>query len=222
MDKLELTTGRLAWDVKEGGETLLQVSLQHPLISVEGHPLHSALNRCFSRTAENIGAALSQDMLGEARAAAELLPEALPYQISGSFTPTYNAPGVLSFFTDVFLYAGGLRGITHRYVSSFLTADGGTPLFLTALFPAGADIRRSVTDFVIEAYGRRQGLDALPESTMAAVRDFYTPENVYLTENGLMVFYQPQTIGPVAAGVLTFLMPYGEEGPFPPRTLLSK
>ena len=222
MEKLELSTGRLGWDVEEGGETLLQVSLQYPLIAVEDSPPAAELNRCFFSFAENIATALAQSMLPEARAAASLLPEALPYQISGTFTPTYQALGVLSFFSDVFLYAGGLRGITYRYANSFLIAEGGRPLFLSALFPPATDIRRRVTDFVADAYGRRQGLQALPADTLDAVREFYTPENIYLTDSGLVVFYQSHTIGPVASGVLAFLMPYGEDGPFAPASLFER
>jgi len=209
MDKLELATGRLERNVEEAGETLIQVSLQYPLINMEDCPFRSALNRCFSQSAENIAGALSQDMLGEARAAAALLPEALPYQISGSFTPTYNAPGVLSFFTDVFLYTGGMRGITYRYGSSLLTGDGGRPLFLTTFFPPGSDSCALVCDFIAE----RRGLDR------TSVRDAFSSENIYLTENGLAVFFHPGTLGPVAGGIAVFVMPYSEIGPFSPPVL---
>ena len=219
MDKLELTTGRLSRDVKEGGITLIQISLQHPVIDGGGNSAALELRHCFAQAAENIVTVLSQNMLAEARAAADFLPESLPYQISGTFTSTYNAHGVLSFFTDIFLYAGGLRGITYRCGSSFLTADGGRALFLTALFPTGTDIREVITDFVAEVYRKRQGLEVLSESALSALREFYSPENIYLTENGLVVFYQSSTIAPVASGISVFVMPYNTTGPFPPTEL---
>ena len=198
MDKLELTIGRLERDRKEGGETLIQIALQYPVISGEGE----VLNACLARTAENLVTALAQEMQGEARAAAKQMPETLPYQINGTFTTTCNTPGVLSFYTDVFLYAGGMRGITHRYGSSFLTAGGGRTLFLTSLFPAGSDVRTLVSDFI----SKRHGINA------SALRDAFSPENFYLTDSGLEVFFPPGSVSPVAGGIAAFAMPYGESG----------
>jgi len=198
MDKLELTTGRLERDVTDGGETLIQIALQYPVIAGYGE----ALNTCFSRMAENLVTALAQGMQDEAQTAARVMPEALPYQINGMFITTLNTPGVLSFYTDVFLYAGGMRGITYRYGSSFLTANDGRPLFLTSLFPVGTDVRVLVTDFVAE----RHGVSA------SALRDAFSPENFYLTDSGLTVFYPPGAVSPVAGGIAAFSMPYGEGG----------
>jgi len=211
MDKLELTTGRLERNIEEGGETLIQISLQHPRVAGDGCPVAETLNRCFAQTAENLVTALSLGMLGEARAALTLMPETLPYQINGTFTTTYNAHGAISFYTDVFLYAGGMRGITCRYASSFSTADGGRPFFITALFPAGADVRSLVSDFVAE----RHGVEA------SSIRNAFSPENFHFAENGLTVFYPPGAVGSVAGGISVFTMPYEDDGPFAPISLLA-
>ena len=208
MDKLEITTGRLNRDVAEGGVTLIQISLQYPIIAGDGTG-NPALNHCFSQTAENLVTTLSQEMLGEARAAASILPEALPYQLSGTFTTTYNVPGVFSFFTDIFLYAGGMRGITYRYSNSFFTTDGKRPLFLTTLFPVSSDPAMLISEFIAQ----RQGLDR------ASIQAAFSPENVYLTENGLAVFFHPGAMEPVAGGIPVFVIPYSESGPFPPSIL---
>ncbi|MCL2568327.1 MAG: DUF4163 domain-containing protein [Oscillospiraceae bacterium] len=200
MDKLELTTGRLSRDVREGGETLIQVSLQYPQIGGAGF---GVLDDCLASTAENLVDALCMGMLREARAAAGLLPEALPYQISGTFTVTYNSEGVLSFFTDVFLYAGGMRGVTYRYGSTFVTAEGGRPIFMTSLFPAQTDVRAVVSGFA----AGRLGVDE------AVAREGFSPENMYLTEGGLAVFFTPGAMGPVAGGSSVVVMPFGDGGP---------
>ena len=210
MDKLELTTGRLERNIEERGETLIQISLQHPAVVGGDEGPFGALSRCLSQAAENLATALSQCMLGEARAAAHMLPETLPYQLSGTFSTTYNAQGVLSFFTDVFLYAGGMRGITYRYGASFLTSDELRPLFLTSLFPAGTDVCAAVTDFI----AARQGRDA------AAIRAAFSPENIYLTDSGLAVFFAPGSVGPVAGGIAVFTVPYGDEGPYAPGDIV--
>ncbi|MCL2563658.1 MAG: DUF4163 domain-containing protein [Oscillospiraceae bacterium] len=199
MDKLNLTIGRLERDIIEDGEILIQIALQHPVIAADTHPAANELNRCFAAMAETLATMLSLGMLGEARAAAQIMPEALPYQINGTFTTTYNAHGVLSFYTDVFLYVGGMRGITYRYGSTFAVGDGVRPLFVSALFPAGADVRDLICDFAAE----RNGMDVF------AVREAFSPENVYLTDGGLAVFFHPGDVGPVAGGMVVVVMPYG-------------
>ena len=199
MDKLELTTGRLSRDVREKGETLIQVSLQYPQIGGAGF---LELNDCLARGAENLVDALCLGILGEARAAVGLLPEALPYQISGEFTVTYNSGGVLSFFTDVFLYAGGMRGITYRYGSSYWTAEGGRPIFIGALFPAQTDVREVVRRVAAERLGVDEGV----------VRGAFSAENCYLADGGVAVFFQPGAVGPVASGVMVVTMSGGVGG----------
>jgi len=212
MDKLDLTTGRLERNVEEAGETLIQISLQYPQAAGGEHPVTETLNHCFTRMAENLVAALSLEMLGEARTALALMPETLPYQINGTFTTTYNAHGVISFYKDVFLYAGGMRGITCRYAGSFLTADSGRPLFMSAFFPISTDVPTLVSDFVTQRHG-------VEPST---VQTAFSPENFYLAEHGLVVFYPPGAVGPVAGGISVFTMPYEDEGPFSPIALLPE
>jgi len=199
MDKLELTTGRLERNVEENGETLIQISLQHPQLAGD--------DMCLTQQAENLAAALTQTMRSEAQAAVNMLPEALPYQLSGTFTPTYNVGGVLSYFTDIFLYAGGMRGITYRYGSSFRVTDRQlAPLFLSTLFPAETDICTRVCDFITERHGVHAD----------SVRTAFSPVNTYLTDTGLAVFFQPGVLGPVAGGISVFTIPYHEAGPFLP------
>jgi len=212
MDKLTITTGHLTRDITSpAGVTLIQVSLQYPIVTgIEGAAVEK-LNQCFLQKATNLVAATSQCVLAEAEAAAARLPEALPFQISANFSTTYNVPGIFSYFTDVFLYAGGMRGVAFRYGSSCLTRDGGCPLFITALFPAEADIPQIVAGFVRARNG----------SNLDSVADAFSSENFYLTESGMAVFFHPGMISPVAGGTAVFTIPYSENGPFSPQNLLS-
>ena len=212
MDKLIITPGHLTRDIRSSaGLILIQVSLQYPIVTEGKGAAIESLNRCFLRKAENLVAATSQCVRSEAEAAAARRPEALPFQISANFSTTYNASGVFSYFTDVFLYAGGMRGVAFRYGSSSLTQDSRCPLFITSLFPAGTDISQVVASFV----GERHGGSPLP------IADAFSNENFYLTENGMAVFFHPGMISPVAGGTAVFTIPYDEKGPFSPQNLLS-
>ncbi|MCL2842624.1 MAG: DUF3298 and DUF4163 domain-containing protein [Oscillospiraceae bacterium] len=210
MDKLELVSDHFSKDYKAAEDMLLQISIHYPQTLDHQDSTHAALNHCMRQTAENLAAALSQGMEQEARAALNMLPEALPYQVSGTYTATYNDHGILSFFTDVFLYAGGVRGITYRYGSS-VRVRSGTPLFLTELFPAEVDAARAVVEF----------LTAQNPEIQSGIAAHFAPENIYFTEQGLAVFYQPHTIAPPAGGIPVFVMPYAEGGPFSPEVLGS-
>jgi len=208
MDKLELGTGHFSRNLEEDGDLLLQISIYYPKTLNQTGRAQSALDDCIQASAENLGTALAQGMEQEARAARTMLPETLPYQVSGTFTTTYNDAGILSFFTDVFLYAGGVRGITYRYGSNFRIGCG-SPLFLAELFPPQSDAQREITEFIA----------AQNVANQAAVQTHFTPENIYLTEQGLAVFYQPHTLAPPAGGIPVFTMPYTETGPFSPNFL---
>lgn len=208
MEKLELTSGCFTQDHKAADTMLLEISIRYPQTIDHQEDGYNALNHCIRQTAENLATTLSQGMEHEARAALNMLPEALPYQVSGTYTVTYNNHGILSFFTDVFLYAGGIRGITYRYGTTLRAREGG-PVFLTELFPAETDAVCRVVDFLTE-----QNPEIRP-----GIAAHFAPENAYLTQQGLAVFYQPHTIAPPAGGIPSFTMPYTEAGPFSPGML---
>jgi len=217
MDKVEILPQDLKKDISEDGTILIQIRASYPEMQ---KPQKPNLNHCLKKAAENMVELVSQGMIGEARAAAVMLPEALPFQIDKSFTSTYLEHGILSFFSDLYLYAGGLHGVSYRCGNSLHLRDG-SPLFITALFPKSTDIRKTVADFIAKSRQEEQNPD---ESQAQILRknaeQFFSPENIYLTDRGLAVFYQPHTLGPFAAGIPVFVIPYSEEGgPYPPVRL---
>ena len=203
----------------EKNRVLIQVNMTYPQLSREAGDVDLGANLCFAKLAENLVESARIGMMAEAGAALEILPEALPYRIDLHFTPTWNAGGIVSFFTDVDIYAGGIRGITYRYGTIHRLRDNG-PLFVTALFPPGTDICSFVAHFVADVQKIAQGLDdAQTRAVFDAAKDFFTPENVYLTDEGLSVFYPAHSLGPGAGGISVFTIPYRENGPFSPERL---
>ena len=219
MTKIELLPRHSTRDIKEKEKTLIQIKLSYPLITGGPESSTKQINNCLAQGAENMVESVRLHMMEEARAALARMPEMLPYKIDLGFTATCNEKGVLSFFSDLFCYAGGLQGITYRYGTSLRLGDD-SPLFVTAFFPAGTDIRKVITTFVTKAQTKAQSLDERQSMQIqSAAETFYSPENVYLSERGLVVFYQPHTLGPGAAGIPIFTIPYSENGPFPPQQL---
>ena len=219
MTKIEILPQHSTRDVKEGGETLVQIRMSHPIIGDESQGASKEINSCLAQAAENMVESVRLSMMEEARAALALMPETLPYQIDLRFTTTYNDSGVLSFFSDLHYHAGGLQGSISRYGTILRLLDS-LPLFITALFPPDTDIRKRITTFVTKAQTKAQRLDPQGSSSLqSAAAHFYSPENIYLSQRGLVVFYQARTLGPGASGIPLFTIPYSEDGPFPPAQL---
>ena len=220
MGKIDLIPHHATRNIEENKTVLIQINMTYPVLTGEVDGAERDVNLCFAKLAENLVESTQASMLQEARAAAKILPEALPYQIDLTFTSTWSDHGIVSFFTDLYLYAGGLRGITYRYGTVQRLRDNG-PLFVTALFPPDADISEFVTNFVASAQKKAQRLDdTQAQHIRAMAHSYYTSENIYLTDLGLAVFYQPHTLSPGVAGIPVFTIPYSDKGPYPPERLV--
>lgn len=210
MEGVSLGSHQSTKEIKEEGRILIQIGMTYPVITGGGDSIEQEVNACMARWAENLvdGACLA--MIEEARAAQRLLPDALPFRITLHHSPTYHEHGILSYFSDLYLFAGGRQGATYRYGNTLRLRDGA-PLFVTAFFPTDTDVRKVITGFIAH---EQDG-----EIISSAAARFFTPENVYLTEGGLAAFFQPHVLGPGAGGVSVFTMPYGGDGPFSPARL---
>lgn len=130
---------------------------------------------------------------------------------------TYQENGLWSLYTQ-----SRERGADGR---TLLTRRGDTwdlstgyPVPLTAFFPRRGGWKRHLfTTMEAEAL-RREAAGAVcwKENWRRSLRRRFNPENFYLTGDGLSLFYPMYALGPAAAGIPVFTIPFGEEGPVLP------
>ena len=188
MDKIKKHTHH----VIENGQTLIEISLEHPSIP------QADLTACFAHTVRTIAFQLRDEMIDEARFTARTMPSVLPFFIRAACNITCHTDHTFSSYTDVSQFAGGLHTITYRYATSWTLQPTPKPLFFHTLVPGGID---ALLPHITQ------------DSTQASkLRTHFSPENVYLTPDNLVIFYQPHTIAPPAGGIPTFSVPYHTAG----------
>ena len=195
-------------DLKQGEESLISIAFSYP--QTQDPDLFPGLNNCLEQWAQTLIALYTELILPEAKMAQALMPDALPYQISADYTITYNDGKLFSAYTDLFLFAGGVRGVTYRFGQT-VQLEGPKPIFLSGLFPKGADLSKIIPAQAAKHYGKSPA-----ENKLILFSDYFSPENFYLAPEGLHIFYQSHTVAPPAAGIFSFLLPFSPDGPHLP------
>ena len=93
---------------------------------------------------------------------------------------------------------------------------GGTPLRLADFFPPHTLVRKRVLSAVRAQIEREEqlGLYRYLPDWRSRMRRSFNPQNFYLSDEGLLFFYQVFAIAPPGEGIPTFLLPYdAEKGP---------
>lgn len=128
-----------------------------------------------------------------------------------TYRVTYNSGGLWSLYTQS--REAGLPGrtlLTRRGDTWDLAA--GYPAALSAFFPRRSAFKKRLLA-VAEAEIQRQeraGVSRYHESWRQDLRRNFNPQNFYLTEEGVALFYQMYAIAPAAEGVPVFLLPWGD------------
>lgn len=134
------------------------------------------------------------------------------------YTITYNQNCYLSLYFDQYEYAGGAHGLTVRYSDTW-RLQKSKRAELAEMFPHRAHYR----DFVIQNVNKqieneiREGDAMYFENYSQLVSENFKAGNFYLTKVGVVIYFQQYDIAPYAAGIPTFLIPYGPTGAVFPR-----
>jgi len=88
----------------------------------------------------------------------------------------------------------------------------GYPVPLSAFFPPRSSWKRALTTYAEAELRRREEQGAVhPRGGLCRLlRRHFNPRSYYLTPEGLVFFYPAGSIAPMAEGILSFNVPYGE------------
>ena len=135
-----------------------------------------------------------------------------------SYQVTYRQGNLLSLWTQTREETGGAPLLTRRGDTWDLAA--GYPVPLKDFFPAGTAWKKKLLAHAAAEAERREraGAGRWREDWRRELRRRFNPQNFYLTEEGLALFYPMYAVAPASEGVPVFTMPYGEDGPAAERT----
>lgn len=135
------------------------------------------------------------------------------YESYVDYTVTYNDNGILSLYFDRYEYTAGAHGSTLRQSDSW-ALKRGRRLRLSDFYPMDKNYREEVISLIlvdIEGNKRKADMDYF-EDYESLVRENFKADQFYLTEEGIVIYFQQYDIAPYAYGLPTFLIPYELEG----------
>lgn len=138
-------------------------------------------------------------------------------------TITCQQGDLISLYTDSIENSGTQRIILRR--GDTWDMSSGTPLRLNDFFPPHAFVRKRILSVVRAQIEREEriGLYRYLPDWSGRIRRSFNPQNFYISDEGLIFFYQFCAIAPPTEGIPLFLLPYDEEkGPRLPTAQKSE
>ena len=212
----EAMTTEREWTVEGIPVLTAAVSLPEPVpaadrISRRIRRYYQLQCRSFLRYCEAYLLPLAAAEYRAALAASQPLPRfhaELTYQV------TYNEGGLWSLYTQSREQGPGGQTALLRRGDTWDLASG-YPVALSALFPRRSGWRRRLLEAVEAEAAQRTaaGVSQYHEGVRRRLRQYFNPQNFYLTGEGLAVFYPMYAIAPAMEGIPVFTIPYGCGGP---------
>ncbi|MDF2513278.1 MAG: hypothetical protein K0S04_3144 [Herbinix sp.] len=127
-----------------------------------------------------------------------------------NYIVTFNQNCILSLYFDQYEYAGGAHGLTVRYSDTW-NLPKSKRMDLSDFFPH----RNNYREYIIQTIEKQietelaNGDSMYFENYVQLVNENFKANNFYLTEEGLVIYFQQYDIAPYASGIPTFVIPYG-------------
>lgn len=201
-------------DMVFGGQRVLHYTIEYPQVSsAVFQSAAAAINRYYRAKAELYRQRYIHSLFHQAALEFESVrkrPDFLfrPFEAYLGCTITYNDNCSLSLFFDAYQFTGGAHGSTAR-TSDTWDLGSGRRVSMARFFAPGALYKAAVIGAVGAQIRVQPGLYFDDYETNAA--RYFNANNFYITEDGLVVYYQPYQLAPHAAGIPEFLLPFGRE-----------
>lgn len=140
------------------------------------------------------------------------------YEADVDYTVTYNQNCTLSLYFDRYEYTGGAHGMTYRSSDTW-DLRKGRRLELKDFFPDREDFMDYVQNEVIRQIEAdiKNNNNMFFEDYATLVKENFNIKNFYLSEEGVVVYFQLYEIGPYVSGIQTFTIPFSQGKAVPPE-----
>jgi len=199
--------------VKEITETdKIKITLQYPQIErLNDKNVEDKINSILRGAAEAARdeGQKNADFIDEGTDLSAISPN--KYETYFDYRLKYNQNGLLSLVLFNYQYTGGAHGIT---VQSSYTFDlkTGEEYKLKDLMQADADYVAFISNIVKQKIDERIKAGLLPDYLLAPFTAIKDDQDYYLSNNGVVVYFQQYEYFPYAAGIQEFTVDYQELG----------
>ena len=141
-----------------------------------------------------------------------------PFEAIVVYIVTYNQDCAISLYSDRYEYMAGAHGNTTR-ISDTWNIQAGRRIHLSRLFAPSVDF----VDYIVTEVNNqiaeeiKSGNDVYYENYEKDVRSKFNPNQFYLTEEGVVIYYQQYDIAPYSTGIPQFTIPYSDGVVLKPR-----
>lgn len=140
------------------------------------------------------------------------------YEAVVNYTVTYNQNCVLSLYFDQYEYTGGAHGLTVR-TSDTWNLPQSKMIELPDMFPGRTNYKEYITWTIDKQIEQKISQESWMyfDNYVQLVNENFKVNNFYLTEEGVVIYFQQYDIAPYASGIPTFVIPYGPGSALQPR-----
>lgn len=192
-------------------EKYLDATIQYPQISgLKDSSIQEGINDVLKK------AALSSETEGQKNASdmAQYISEGYEYGDARcvtyfDYSVRYNQQDLLSVILTDYQFLGGAHGSTYQSSYTFDLTTGKT-LSLSDLMQSGTDYTAYFNSGIRKAIDERVASGLLYEFETGKFSSIGDNPAYYLTENGIVFYFQQYDYFPYAAGIQTFSFPYSD------------
>lgn len=140
------------------------------------------------------------------------------YEVIVEYTLTYNENCTLSLYFDRYEFTGGAHGMTYRNSDTW-DLTRGRRMNLEDFFPQHKDFM----EFVQNEINRQIAADIENDNNIYfddytdLVKENFNVKNFYVTDEGVVIYFQLYEIAPYVSGIRTFTIPFSEAGAVMPE-----
>lgn len=133
------------------------------------------------------------------------------FEIFIDYTITYNLNCTLSLYFDQYEYTGGAHGMTVR-TSNNWDIKNCRPITLQEMFIPVFDYKTYIIETIYEQIEQQKNYeDVLFEDYEKLIVDTFNKDSFYLTNKGIVIYFQHYDIAPYSSGIVEFLIPYKDK-----------
>lgn len=179
------------------------INYRVPVISMEGRysehaiALSSAIEDYFNKS-------LTQDLeLAKAAAEDQYLKGDKKYDFGVGYKVTYNKDGIISILMTYGSYSGGAHGLAHNIAYNYNIIEG-RELELQDAFNKDVNSYNIVKEEIVKQMKAKK--DIFFDDSIDIVKNYSEPFEFYITEHGVVIYFEEYEVGPFASGIPEFLI----------------
>lgn len=132
-----------------------------------------------------------------------------PFDAISEFYVTYNNDCLLSLYFDRYEYTGGAHGSTIR-TSDTWDIKLSSLITLKDILPPVENVNEYVINCIIKQLNQMAKTEDFPyfEDYASLVKENFNPKNFYISDEGIIIYFQQYEIAPYSTGIPEFSISY--------------